>query len=680
MIAEWMIYCSLATLVVSVAAMVVERLLLRGRAPVRFVWIAAVALSTLAPIGIYRFAPRTVVYEPVTIESDQSSVEAIAPPVAKVPDIAPSQVAAPQSQRLNWTSALAKINTSLGYAWAILSFALACNFVGGIATLSLMRRRWHAQTVLGLPVLISEDSGPAVVGVLTPSIVIPKWVLTLDELQLALMLKHEHEHRSAGDGQVVTLARIALIVMPWNLALWYQMQRLRVAIELDCDARVLRDADARTYGDLLLNVAHRPMGSALIGATAFAERATQLERRIRHLPRHRHRTTRLVTAMAAIVALIAVSAAWAIPHPALPPLHISQVGAKPSAASSVELQRNANADAPTPPTQLGVRDSQPGDVSALDRARKRAAITQPQTAASNGASDSATQGARTPVLPLSAPDTSSGYLRIASKFGDTVQTAVLQTAGSNVLTDQTDSIFKFLFAGVQFSSEQEARARDLLKQIDARESLTLTVGRATEAFRARLSRQAARDSSLRALLTNDADRALFDQHAVMSRPGGRGRSGGNDSVGAGPPMAGAGGRSGGGGGGRGGRGGGAGNTGVDAFVPMTGGARGGRGSTPEAIAAAADGIYNRFFQDITLTTQQEQSARQIIVSAQNDLAAMSAVPITWLEPRRRLPALVRLDSTSAYVLMRTPTDVALLDLLNNESDRIKVRARIAVVR
>ena len=83
------------------------------------------------------------------------------------------------------------------------------------------------------------------------------------------------------------LAHFALIAMPWNVALWWQLMRLRVAVELDCDARVLRDADARSYGDLLLEVARPRRRLALMGATAFAERASQLERRIRAIGRRR---------------------------------------------------------------------------------------------------------------------------------------------------------------------------------------------------------------------------------------------------------------------------------------------------------------------------------------------------------------------------------------------------------
>ncbi len=44
--------------------------------------------------------------------------------------------------------------------------------------------------------------------------------------------------------------------MPWNLALWWQLRRLCLAVEMDCDNRVLSAlGDPNAYGELLLKVA-----------------------------------------------------------------------------------------------------------------------------------------------------------------------------------------------------------------------------------------------------------------------------------------------------------------------------------------------------------------------------------------------------------------------------------------
>src|SRR5262249_44639182 len=77
-------------------------------------------------------------------------------------------------------------------------------------------------------------------------------------------------------------------------------------------------ADARSYGDLLLEVARPRRRPGLIGATAFAERATQLERRIRLLPRHGSRTSIAARALAMCTGLAAVTVAWVSPRPPAP--------------------------------------------------------------------------------------------------------------------------------------------------------------------------------------------------------------------------------------------------------------------------------------------------------------------------------------------------------------------------
>ncbi|UUZ52386.1 hypothetical protein LP419_22985 [Massilia sp. H-1] len=44
---------------------------------------------------------------------------------------------------------------------------------------------------------------------------------------------------AARDPQLLGLALLVLVAMPWNLPMWWQLRRLRHAIEVDCDARVL---------------------------------------------------------------------------------------------------------------------------------------------------------------------------------------------------------------------------------------------------------------------------------------------------------------------------------------------------------------------------------------------------------------------------------------------------------
>ena len=95
------------------------------------------------------------------------------------------------------------------------------------------------------------------------------------------MIAHEQSHLEAHDVRIFTGALALLVAMPWNLPLWWQLRRLRFAIEVDCDARVLQSGrDARIYGETLITVGQRQSGylGAVAGMSeprAFSEKETQ---------------------------------------------------------------------------------------------------------------------------------------------------------------------------------------------------------------------------------------------------------------------------------------------------------------------------------------------------------------------------------------------------------------------
>src|SRR5262249_13025835 len=148
------------------------------------------------------------------------------------------------STSFSWRSMLARSDRLLTTVWMGMTVAVIAYFAGGMLLLIWMRRRWRPQRILGVDVLVSQRTGPALVGAVSPAIVVPEWALEMDASQLSLMLRHEEEHRRVGDAQLLAAAQMVLMVMPWNVALWWQILRLRAAVELDCDARVLRSADA----------------------------------------------------------------------------------------------------------------------------------------------------------------------------------------------------------------------------------------------------------------------------------------------------------------------------------------------------------------------------------------------------------------------------------------------------
>jgi TonB family protein len=106
---------------------------------------------------------------------------------------------------------------------------------------------------------------------------------------------------------------LGIALMPWNPALWWQLRRLRAALEIDCDARVLAaHRDVTRYGLLLLAVAQRratPL-RGLAGAPALAESTSDLSRRITAMRTPLPRRRLLRTAIGLASAAIAVAAAF----------------------------------------------------------------------------------------------------------------------------------------------------------------------------------------------------------------------------------------------------------------------------------------------------------------------------------------------------------------------------------
>src|SRR4029077_12353902 len=157
--------------------------------------------------------------------------------------------------------------------------------------------------------------GPAVVGLLRPRIVIPAWLTQTSASHQAMVIAHEQAHLAGHDPQVLTVALFLLVLMPWNLPLWWQLHRLRYAIEVDCDARVLETGlDTRLYGEMLIDVSERPI--AHVGTVAaMSESRSFLEERIALMVRDPAKRWSLATVAPVSLALALVALASQVVPP-----------------------------------------------------------------------------------------------------------------------------------------------------------------------------------------------------------------------------------------------------------------------------------------------------------------------------------------------------------------------------
>jgi hypothetical protein len=183
----------------------------------------------------------------------------------------------------------------------------------GVVLLASYRRqrallqRAERRPVAGTMVHVSERTGPAVIGAAEPAIVVPQWLLERSEEEQRLVVTHEAAHIAAYDPQLLLAGCAVVALMPWNPAAWFALARLRLAIELDCDARVLaRGTNTRKYGQLLIELsAAVPSPAIPVGAPAFSFRPSHLERRLRTMTA---RPARFLAARQLSAALIGAAA------------------------------------------------------------------------------------------------------------------------------------------------------------------------------------------------------------------------------------------------------------------------------------------------------------------------------------------------------------------------------------
>jgi hypothetical protein len=291
----WMLYLVVVSVLLAIAARCAEAALLLNGRPMRFVWLAALTGSLALPLLI-RLAPAAEITEPKLIELPQSS------------QFIDLTIGAGTRSLLDRIQLPARVERAAGLTWAVstaLAFLALSLFFGG---LGVAARRWPRGRLDDGDVRLSRGAGPAVFGLLRPVIVVPSWLIHSPAEVRQLALLHEREHVAARDPLMLAMSAALLAITPWNPASWWMFARLRAAVELDCDRRVLRrGASVGAYGAMLLGVAGR--GSSPMLAAALVEPAVLLERRIlamtRNQPRRRGARTVAFLAAGSIAALVA---------------------------------------------------------------------------------------------------------------------------------------------------------------------------------------------------------------------------------------------------------------------------------------------------------------------------------------------------------------------------------------
>jgi TonB family protein len=237
----WMLYAVLVAALFGGAALLAERALRMSGRPGRLAWAAAMGASAVVPVATVLLRRMAAATSP----PGEAAVVQLGPNVMQLPVAAIERVGA----------ATVSLDGVLVGAWIVTSLAL----LGWVAWAWIRIRReratWITETVDGHRVFVSPDVGPAVVDPIEGGVVVPRWLLDAPAAERQIALRHELEHVLASDHRLLWGALFVASAFPWNVPLWWQLTRLRHAVELDCDRRVLAGGTSpRTYAELLLQV------------------------------------------------------------------------------------------------------------------------------------------------------------------------------------------------------------------------------------------------------------------------------------------------------------------------------------------------------------------------------------------------------------------------------------------
>jgi beta-lactamase regulating signal transducer with metallopeptidase domain len=312
MIASLMLYSILIAALASVGAWALERAIPGSPVPLRVIWLGTLGLTLVLTAGVpargaVERAPTLGIAVPMT-----SSVAASSGPTASTSVLTRVRAAWDHSSTVV-TGFAARADrglasTLLVVIWAAASLLSVLALTFTLTRSARQRRAWPLRRIHGHAVRVSPEAGPLVAGLRRPEIVVPEWLLSADEEEQRIVVRHEAEHVRGHDTLALAAGLVAIALTPWNPVVWWMVSRLRLAVEIDCDRRVLeRGIGVARYAETLLEVAGRTRPS-WSGAPALLESPGQLQRRILAMTHHpvRHAALRgLAFASLGLVALVA---------------------------------------------------------------------------------------------------------------------------------------------------------------------------------------------------------------------------------------------------------------------------------------------------------------------------------------------------------------------------------------
>jgi beta-lactamase regulating signal transducer with metallopeptidase domain len=313
------VYAAAISVLLAPAAWLLDYGLSRAGVPTRWGWLGALTMSLALPAAALLRGPEASVSNSGGERLAAVSTETVGPATQAVTRDAVATLGGVTDAFDRWSVELdrtvaygnvllpdgALVQRWVGVLWSVASLVLALIILSSVLRLARQTRGWPRETWLGRVVRVSPDLGPATLGWIQPQIVVPRRTTRLPPHDLELLLTHEEEHAHSRDPLVQGLGLIPLVMLPWNPLIWWQLRKLRDAVEIDCDRRVLRrGVMAPQYGELLVELGALG-GRHVFAASPMGGSRSLLERRLEAMKRRR-RSTAIPAAMATTAAAIAL--------------------------------------------------------------------------------------------------------------------------------------------------------------------------------------------------------------------------------------------------------------------------------------------------------------------------------------------------------------------------------------
>ena len=212
MIALWMTYALIVSLALAAAASVLDRATSGALRQRRWIWMVALTLS--AGVPAWQLAARRLGLAQAAVAArvaDDARTRTGVPSIWVASQNGIAELIARAESR-----SLGTVSVVLGWAWMAAVLLAVTGYVATAWALTRRRRNWRKVVIDGQPVWLAAATGPAVIGAVRPSIVVPEWSLTLPPAQRALMLEHERQHVCARDPLLLQSAALIGVLMPFG--------------------------------------------------------------------------------------------------------------------------------------------------------------------------------------------------------------------------------------------------------------------------------------------------------------------------------------------------------------------------------------------------------------------------------------------------------------------------------